>query len=150
MQQVGRMSLFPASTNRDYQGAKIASWFLVVLSLGTIVPGGIHFFLPDGGAETIAGLELGEQRDLVIAVFAWMGATQIPYGLAQLAVGLAYRSLTSLFLALAFIERCLAASAAWITKSSGTGHHPPEHFAVLIVAPLTLVFLALSLRRRRS
>lgn len=144
------MSLFPASTNHDYRGAKIASWFLVVLSLGTIIPGGLHFFLPDGGAETIAGLELGDQRDLVIAVFAWMGATQIPYGLAQLAVGLAYRSLTPLFLALALVERCLAATAAWITKTGGTGHHPPEHFAVLIMAPLILIFLALSLRRRGS
>lgn len=142
------MSLFPTSTNAAYRGSLASAWFLAVLSLGTIIPGALHYALPDGGAETIAGLRLGDERALAIAVFAWMGATQIPYGLAQLAVSLRYRTLTPLFLLLAFAERVLAATAAWITKATGSGHHPPEHFAVLVAAPLILLFLVLSLRPR--
>lgn len=140
--------LLSTSTNDQYSGAVASAWFLGLLAFGTIVPGCIHYFLPDGGAEVIAGLDLGNSRALVIAVFAWMGATQIPYGFAQLAVAVRYRSLVPLFLALALIERVLAAVAGWVTKTGDGSHHPPEHYAVVVVAPLIVVFLVLSLRRK--
>lgn len=139
--------LLPASTNDQYQGAKASAWALAFLGLASLIPGCIHYFLPDGGAGVIAGIDLTHSRDIIIAVFAWMGATQIPYGLAQLAVATRYRSLVPLFLALALVERTLAAVAGWITKASPSGHHPPENYAVIIAAPLILLFLILSLRR---
>jgi hypothetical protein len=142
--------MFPESTNNQYAGAAAAAWFLGLLALGSIIPGAIHYFLPDGGAEVIAGLDLGASRALVIGVFAWMGATQIPYGLAQLAVAVRYRSLVPLFLALALIERTLAALAGWLTKGAGAEHHPPEHYVAVVLVPVIVVFLVLSLRRRRD
>lgn len=144
------MALLPASTNGEYQGAAASAWFLALLGVGSVVPGAIHYFLPDGGAGVIAGIDLKHSRAIIVAAFAWMGATQIPYGLAQLAVALRYRSLVPLFLFLALIERSLAAVAAWITKASPTGHHPPENYVVLVLVPLIAVFLALSLRRRSA
>ena len=140
--------MFPESTNAQYRGAKASAWFLALLAIGSIVPGFIHYFLPDGGAEVIAGLDLGAERSLVIGVFAWMGATQIPYGLAQLAVATRYGSLVPLFLALALVERTLAAVAGWITKGADAPHHPPEHYAVVILLPVIVIFLALSLRKK--
>lgn len=142
--------MFPASTNDQYRGTAASAWFLGLLALGSILPGGIHYFLPDGGAEVIAGLDLGASHALVVGVFAWMGATQIPYGLAQLAVSVRYRTLVPLFLALALIERTLAAIAGWITKGAGASHHPPEHYAVAVLVPLIAIFLALSLWQRRA
>lgn len=144
------MTLFPASTNAEYRGAKASAWFLGLLALGTIAPGLLHFFLPDGGAMSIAGLDPGDRRALVIALFAWMGATQIAYGLGQLAVAVRYQALTPLFLLFALVERALGAVAAWITRPSASGHHPPEHYAVLVAAPVILMFLVLSLRARRA
>lgn len=144
------MALLPASTNDQYQGAKASAWFLGLLGLGSFVPGCIHYFLPDGGAGVIAGIDLSHSRDIIVAAFAWMGATQIPYGLAQLTVATRYRSLVPLFLTLALLERALAAIAAWITKASPTGHHPPENYAVVILIPLILLFLALSLRTKKT
>lgn len=144
----GGGDMFPESTNGQYRGAKASAWFLALLAIGSIVPGAIHYFLSDGGAEVIAGLDLGAERSLVIGVFAWMGATQIPYGLAQLAVATRYRSLVPLFLALALIERTLAAVAGWITKGAGATHHPPEHYAVVVLVPPIVIFLALSLRKK--
>lgn len=142
------MALLPASTNGEYQGAAASAWFLALLGVGSVVPGCIHYFLPDGGAGVIAGIDLTHSRAIIVAAFAWMGATQIPYGLAQLAVALRYRALVPLFLFLALIERSLATIAAWITKASPTGHHPPENYAVVVLLPLIAVFLVLSLRRR--
>lgn len=142
------MAIFPASTNSDYTGTLASAWFLALLGLGSVIPGCIHYFLPDGGASVIAHLDMGDRAAVIIGVFAWMGATQIPYGLAQLTVAIRYQSFVPLFLFLAMIERAMGAVAAWITKGSASGHHPPENYAVLVLTPLIAVFFALSLRRR--
>lgn len=144
------MSLFPPSTNADYRGARSSVVFLGLAAALTIVPGLIHSFAPDGGAVGIAGLDLGDRRDLVVSVFAWEGATQLALGLGMLAVALRYRPLTPLFTALVIVERGLMALQGWVLKAPASGHHPPEHFASLAVIPLALVFLALSLRSRRA
>ena len=144
------MSLFPPSTNADYRGARSSVVFLGLAAALTIIPGLIHSFAPNGGAVGIAGLDLGDRRDLVVSVFAWEGATQLALGLGMLAVALRYRPLTPLFTALVIVERGLMALQGWVLKAPASGHHPPEHFASLAVIPLALVFLALSLRSRRA
>jgi len=144
------MGLLTESTNSQYRGSPWSAAFLGLTAVLTIGPGCIHYFLPDGGAGVIAGLDLSADRTVIVGVFAWMGATQIAYGFAQLLVALRYRSLTPLFLLLALIERSLAAIAAWITKGSGVAHHPPGAYGVLVAIPLLLGFLVLSLRPRNG
>lgn len=144
------MPLLPDSTNAQYAGARASAWFLALLGLISLVPGAIHYLLPDGGAGVIGGLDLSVARATIVGVFAWMGATQIAYGLAQLAVALRYRSLTPLFLLLALIERSLGALAAWVTKAAPGAHHPPNHYGVLVALPSIALFLFLSLRARRA
>ena len=144
------MALLPPSTNDQYRGARVSVWALGLAALLTLGPGLIHSFLPDGGAVSIAGLDLGDRRDLVVGVFAWQGATQIAFGLAMLAVALRYRSLTPLFLALFVLERALLALDAWGPGAAAPSHRPPEHYGSLAGLALGLVFLALSLRRRPS
>lgn len=142
------MAFLPPSTNLDYRGARSAPWFLAVAAVLTIVPGLIHSFLPDGGAEVIAGLDLGAQRGLVISVFAWQGATQLAQGAAMLVVALRYQSLTPLFLALMILERTVMTAQFWLWKPGP--HHPPEHYASPVTVVLAAIFLWLSLRPRRG
>lgn len=139
--------LLPESTNVQYQGSKFAAWFLVLAGVLTLVPGAIHFFLPDGGAGVIAGIDLGQQRQTIISVFAWMGAMQMVHGAAQIVIGLRYRPLVPLFLALLIVERLLIAVDGWFWKGAVSGHHPPEHYASVIVLPIAAAFLWASLRR---
>ena len=139
---------FPPSTNADYHGRPLAAWFLTLVSLGTIVPGGIHVFLPDGGAGVIAGIDLTQGGKTIIAVFAWAGATQMVWGLSMLAVSLAYRSLVPLFLFLILVERSIIAVNQWILKSTGTGHQPPEAYVTLLALPLVALMLGLALAKR--
>ncbi|MBU6157048.1 MAG: hypothetical protein KJS87_08960 [Alphaproteobacteria bacterium] len=141
---------FPPSTNADYHGRPLAAWFLTLVSLGTIVPGGIHVFLPDGGAGVIAGIDLTQGGKTIIAVFAWAGATQMVWGLSMLVVSLAYRSLVPLFLFLILVERSIIAANQWILKSTGTGHQPPEAYVTLLALPLVALMLGLALARRPS
>jgi hypothetical protein len=142
------MDLLPESTNTRYRGSPWSAAYLGLTALLTIGPGCIHYFLPDGGAGVIAGLDLGANRATIIGVFAWMGASQIVLGIAQLLVALRYRSLVPLFLLLQLLETALDAVAMWLTKASPTGHHPPENYAALVTLPLLAIFLVLSLRPR--
>jgi len=142
------MSFLPLTTNADYRGARASAWFLTFAAITTLVPGLIHSFLPDGGAGVIAGLDMGNRRDLVIGLFRWEGSTQIAMGLGMLAISLRYRPLTPLFLALIILERGLMSLHGWILSPPANGHHPPEHYASPISVILALVFLALSLRGR--
>ena len=139
---------FPPSTNADYHGRPLAAWFLTLVSLGTIVPGGIHVFLPDGGAGVIAGIDLTQGGKTIIAVFAWAGATQMVWGLSMLAVSLAYRSLVPLFLFLILVERSMIAANQWVLKATGTGHQPPEAYVTLLALPLIALMLGLALAKR--
>ncbi|MFN3524129.1 MAG: hypothetical protein ACK4YQ_17935 [Phenylobacterium sp.] len=145
---MGQLALLPPSTNADYRGAAVSAHVLAVAAVLTIIPGLIHSFAPSGGAEGIAGLQLGAQRELVVSVFAWMGAAQIAYGLAMLAAALRYRPLVPMFFVLILVERGLMALQGWVLKAPASGHHPPEHYASLAVLPIAAVFLVLSLRAR--
>lgn len=138
------MAFLPPSTNDQYGGAMLSARLLTLIAVLTIVPGCIHTFLPDGGAGVIAGIDLSQCGTVIIALFAWAGATQIALGIVMLAVSLRYRSLVPAMLAVVILERALHALNGWVTK--GGGHHPPEHYAVLVGLPLLIVALILSLR----
>ena len=144
------MSLFPPSTNNQYRGSPIAPYGLGLIATLTIIPGCIHYLLPDGGAGVIAHIDLSSHRSEIVAIFAWMGATQIPWGLAQLTVAIRYQSLTPLFLLLSLFLDLLSSLAGWVTKTAVEGHHPPEHYGVLAGAVVASAMLALSLRQRDS
>ncbi|HWF00175.1 MAG TPA: hypothetical protein VG248_10300 [Caulobacteraceae bacterium] len=143
------MGLLPASTNADYRGPAISAWFLAAAALLEIGPALIHSFLPDGGAGMIAGLDMGDRRDLVIGVFRWEGAVQLAFGLALLAVATRYRPLVPLFLTLLIIERGLMALQGWVFSPPAGGRHPPEHYGSVVTAVLAAFFLTLALRPRR-
>jgi hypothetical protein len=138
--------LLPPSTNDDYRGSMVAAYFLTLLAILTIVPGFIHEFAPDGGAGTIAGLDLSQNGRVIIGLFAWAGATQIAFGFAMLIVSIRYRTLVPLMLALAIVELTLHALNAWVLKGVAGGHHPPEHYGVLVVLPILIAAFAFSLR----
>lgn len=142
------MTLFPASTNQDYRGEPVSAWFLMLAGMLEFIPGCIHYFLPDGGAGVIAGLDLSQNRTLVLAVFAWVGSIQIPMGLMLFLIGLRYRTFVPLGLLIVIVTRGLMSIDGWFLKGASNGHHPPEHFVSPVAVVLALVFLGLSLRVR--
>lgn len=143
------MPLFPPSTNAAYRGAKASAWFLMLVAVMEFIPGCIHYFLPDGGAGVIGGLDLSTRRETIVAVFAWFGALQIAFAALLFIIGLRYRTLVPLGLLAVIIARSLMAYDAWFGKASQTGHHPPEHYGSPIAVMLGLVFLFLALRKSR-
>lgn len=144
------MALFPEPTNAQYTGSRIS---LVILGLAvvlTIIPACIHTFLPDGGANIIAGrgLDLSSQHGRqVVGMFAWAGTTQLVWGLTLLTILLKYRSLAPLALGLLTVERVLHCWHLWGPKSGD--HHPPEAYATLILIPLFALGFILALKKSK-
>lgn len=144
------MALLPPSTNADYRGAVVSAWFLALSGLLVLIPGLIHYLLPDGGAGVIAHLDLTTRADTIVAIFAWYGAMQIPFGLLVMIIALRYRPLVPLTLLMLLIMQALSAWSAWFGKGAHGDHHPPEHYGSAAFVVLGLVFLILSLRERRT
>jgi len=144
------MSFLPPPTNADYRGARSAPWFLGLAAILTLAPGLIHSFLPDGGAGVIAHLDMGDRRELIRGVFAWEGATQLALGIPMLLVAIRYQPLTPLFLAMVIVERGLMSLDGWVLLPPANGRHPPEHYASPVGVVLAAIFLALSLRPRKT
>ena len=86
----------------------------------------------------------------MIGVFRWEGATQLAYGAVILMAAIRYQTLTPFLLLVGIFERGLMAVEGWIVSPPANGHHPPEHYASAVFAPLALIFLILSLRNRKA
>ena len=142
------MAVFPPSTNAAYRGATVSAWFLMLAAALEFVPGCIHYFLPDGGAGVIAGLDLTHNRQTIVSVFAWVGAIQIPFAMLLFVIGLRYRTFVPLGLLVLILSRSLMAIDGWFFKGAAGGHHPPEHYASPIAVVLALAFLLLALREQ--
>ncbi len=142
------MGLLPPSTNADYTGAPAAAWFLMLAALLELVPGCIHFFLPDGGAGVIGGIDLSTRRETIIRIFAWFGALQIAMALLLLVIATRYRTLVPLGLLAIIVSRGLMSYDAWLGKGADALHRPPENYGSPIAVVLALVFLVLALTKR--
>ena len=123
----------------------VSAWFLAIVAVTTIVPGVLHAFLPDGGAGTIAGLDLSHRREVIVGVFAWAGATQIAWGGMLLLIALRVRSLVPAALTLVLLERSIVALNLWLLKPGAAAHRPPEAYATLVALPLIALALGLAL-----
>lgn len=83
--------------------------FVPMLVLGfmmliNFVRGAIHAFAPDGGAHSIAGLDITQNAQTILSLFATLGMQQIAMGLFQLFVLVFRRDLILIALALQTVE----------------------------------------------
>lgn len=56
---------------------------LTLFAAINVARGGIHSFAPDGGAQSIAGLDLGSQGATMLALFASIGLMQLSLGVFE-------------------------------------------------------------------
>jgi hypothetical protein len=70
--------------------------------------GAIHAFAPDGGAHSIAGLDLGDDSATILALFAMLGLEQIVLGLFEIYAVLRAPRFITLLLALQTITTAVS------------------------------------------
>ena len=117
---------------------------IVVLGLHAIINifrGSIHFFLPDGGSIIIADLDIGsgDQKQIIITIFASMGAGQIIWGALQFYILFYAKKMIAAILAFTTILTGMGVSILYIFKPLPIivpGHNNIYIFAVLIIATI--------------
>lgn len=141
--------LFPKTIDNQYRGMSTAKWVFVVMTLLTVGRSLAHMFLPDGGAQSIATIPLGEFTSngamVIIGMFAQWGLTQLMFGLLYGIVLWRYQSLIPLmwlFIEFEWLGRLLLG----FYKPFETVGQAPGATGNMIFPVLALVMLVLSLR----
>tara|TARA_B100001029_G_C15002597_1_gene419060 strand:- start:113 stop:535 length:423 start_codon:yes stop_codon:yes gene_type:complete len=120
---------------------------IIILGLHAIVNlfrGSIHFFLPEGGSITIAGLDIGsgDQKQIIISIFAIMGASQIIWGVLELYILFYAKKMIPLILAFTTILAGMGVTVIYIFKPLPTivpAHNNIYILILLIIATIIAI-----------
>ena len=137
--------LLPAQIDNVIRGTKIPFYLFALYALVSTVRSCIHLLSPDGGAGSIAGLDLSVAgADGIIFAFALWGSSQLLFALIQLFAVIRYRSLIPfmwLMLALEVLLRELVGAMKPVTFA----HTPPGAIGNQIILPLAVLMVVWSL-----
>jgi hypothetical protein len=140
-------TLLPASADNTIRGMKLPVYVFAVIAMVSTIRSLIHLLAPDGGAGSIAGMDLsvaGAQG--IIFSFALWGSAQLIYALIQLVVVFRYRSLVPFMYVLLILETLLRELVGHM-KPVHFAHTPPGAIGNYVILPLAALMLALSLWR---
>jgi len=141
---------FLPRVDRDYEGPKSAFYFLVLMTLADTVRSLIHMFAPDGGANSIAGLDIQVAGGAnLIAIFSQWGAIQLMLAVLSWIVILRYRFLVPLMLSYEVLEQLLRIGVGHL-KPLVVASPPPGAIGSKIVLPLAILAFFWSLRSPRQ
>jgi hypothetical protein len=138
-------TLLPSPADNVVRGIKLPVYVFTLIAIVSTVRSCIHLFAPDGGAGSIAGMDLsvaGAQG--IIFSFALWGSSQLTYALIQLVVVFRYRSLVPFMYVLLILETLLREMVGRL-KPVIFLHRPPGAIGDYIVLPLAVGMLGLAL-----
>lgn len=140
--------LLPRTVDGNYSGRPVAAMVFAILAAVSLGRSLAHLLAADGGAGTIAGLDLtGGGANIVFAFGLW-GLAQTLYAIVQLLVAFRYRTLIPLMYLLLIVE-IAGRMAIGALKPPVLLHTPPGAIGNYIILPLAAVMLALSLSETR-
>ena len=137
--------LLPTQLDNTIRGTKIPFYIFTLYAIVSTVRSCIHLLSSDGGAGTIAGMDLSVAgADGIIFAFALWGSSQLLFAMIQLLAVIRYRSLIPfmwLMLALEILLRELVGKMKPVTFA----HTPPGAIGNQIILPLAVVMVVWSL-----
>ena len=142
--------VFPKTADNNYRGNKIALWVFTILAVISTVRSLIHFFASDGGAGSIAGLDLSRGAENIIFAFGLWGLSQLIYAFLQLLVALRYRTFIPLFYLILFFETIGRMTVGRMKAPILLNGTPPGGIANYIILPLTIIMFILSLNIKKE
>jgi hypothetical protein len=138
--------LLPPVADNTVRGTKLPVYVFTLLAILGTIRSCIHLLAPDGGAGTIAGMDLSVPgAPGIIFSFALWGSAQLIYALIQLAVAFRYRALVPAMYVLVFVEALLRMLVGHM-KPVVFSHTPPGAFLNYAMLPLATLMLWLSYR----
>jgi len=145
-----RNSVFPKNP-KQYDGFLFIRIIAFVYLLVVVARSAIHLFAPDGGAESIAGIDTGgPDGNNVIAIFHQWGAIQLLLVAVLLTLFFAYRGFTPLVILALCMDAPLRALAGQMSDLE-TSHTPPgEALNWPIFWFLVVLFIASLFKKKTS
>jgi hypothetical protein len=144
MQKYIDVLLPPAADNR-LRGSQLPLYLLVLTAAIGTVRSCIHLLAPDGGAGSIAGMDLSVAgANGIVFAFALWGSSQLIYAVIQLLVTFRYRSLVPFMWLLLILETFLRELVGHL-KPVHFAHTPPGAIGNYVYLPLASLMLALGL-----
>ncbi|MDP2332973.1 MAG: hypothetical protein Q8M19_19995 [Reyranella sp.] len=137
-------ALLPADPVR-YDGPRLAVWGAMAWLAVITVRSGIHLLAPDGGAQSIASIDVSVAGGAnIVALFGQWGAIQLLLAGLLWVLVLRWRGLVPLALLVFVAEPCLRGLAGQL-KPSATMATAPGAALNWVVLPVLAVLLWLSL-----
>jgi hypothetical protein len=137
--------LLPATADNTIRGAKMPVYVFMLIAFVSAARSFIHLLAPDGGAGSIAGMDLSVAgADGIVFAFALWGSAQLIYAAIQLVVVFRYRSLVPFMYVLLILETLLRQFVGH-TKPVAFRHTPPGAIGNYVYLPLATLMLAWSL-----
>lgn len=142
--------LLPATAGNVVHGARLPVYVFMPIAVVSTVRSLIHLLAPDGGAGSVAGMNLAVAgADGIVFAFALWGSAQLVYALIQLVVAFRYRSLVPLMYLLLILETLLRQFVGHM-KPVAFRHTPPGAIGNWVVLPLAVLMLAWSVLSYRA
>ena len=137
--------LLPAKADNTIRGTRIPFYVFSLYVVVSAIRSLIHLLAPDGGAGSIAGMDLsvaGAQG--IIFAFALWGSSQLLLALIQLLVVFRYRALIPLMWLMLVLEVLLRELVGHM-KPVHFAHTPPGAIGNELLLPLAALMLAWTL-----
>ena len=133
--------VFPKNPSR-YEGFRIIRLIAVLYMFVMVVRSCIHLFAPDGGAQSIAGIDTSvEGGDNIIAIFHQWGAIQLILAVLLFVLFFRYPGLTPLILLTLSLDPVLRFVAGQQMSLTTTGTPPGEALNGVAFYLLLVLFL---------
>jgi hypothetical protein len=118
-------ALLPAQADNTIRGMRLPVYVFTLIAIVSLVRSCIHLLAPDGGAGSIAGMNLAvDGAGGIIFAFALWGSAQLMYAVIQLVVAFRYRSLVPFMYVLLMVETLLRQLVGHM-KPVTFAHTPP-------------------------
>ena len=138
-------TIWPSSVDNTIRGTRIPFYIVALYAIVSAVRSCIHLLSADGGAGTIAGMDLSVAgADGIVFAFALWGSSQLLFAIIQLLVVFRYKSLVP-FMYLMLILEVLLRELVGKMKPVTFAHTPPGAIGNQIILPLAALMLVLSL-----
>ena len=133
--------VFPKNPSR-YEGFRIIRLIAVLYMFVMVVRSCIHLFAPDGGAQSIAGIDTSVEGGAnIIAIFHQWGAIQLILAILLLVLFFRYPGLTPLILLTLSLDPVLRFVAGQQMSLTTTGTPPGEALNGVAFYLLLVLFL---------
>ena len=134
--------VFPNELSR-FEGIRLIRLIAALYMFVMVVRSCIHLFAPDGGAQSIAGIDTSvEGGDNIIAIFHQWGAIQLILALLLLVLFFRYPGLTPLILLTLTLDPVLRFIAGQQMSLNTTGTPPGEALNGASFYLLLILFMA--------